>query len=104
MIVAKVNGKFMVLDSLRRVVKISVPLKKLDEIFDSYWHGTQRDDAIITDYKKLTNEAGSYKALKHYVAGYLLVNEIKANVPKRYVRAYEMNKHLYIKEWANDNN
>ncbi len=94
MIVAKKDNTFVVLDRTRALVTLSKPLEKLDDIFTTYWISNNRNN-IIRNYDVVTMEASSFKGLKHYVAGYLLSNNIEADIPERYVNAYEMNKHIY---------
>ena len=94
--VVKHNGEYKVVDSIRREVALSIPLNKLDDIFNAYWKGQVSEDRI-TGYTEITGETYSFKGLKHEVAGYLLVNGIEANISSNYVSSYERNKHLYCK-------
>ena len=88
------DGEYKVIDSINRIAKLTKPILKLNDIFASdWWKGT--DDTITTDYLPITDEQGSFKALKHAVAGHILSNDIDLPVPERYVKSYNMNKHLY---------
>ena len=91
--VIKYNGTYRVIDSKERLVTLSKPLNKLEDIFTSHWLGQEREYAV--KYTPITIETGSFKALKHAVAGYLLSQGINASIPDRYVKAYGYKKELY---------
>jgi len=94
--IVKHDGHFKVIDSMEREVFLTKPLMSLDDIFSASWVG-KPSKGFLSNYVALTDECSSFKGLKHEVAGYLLVNEIEADIPKRYISAYNMNKHLYCK-------
>ena len=89
------QNRYYVVDSKDSLVTLSDSLVTLDRIFNLYWVGCQRDNYTLEGYEAITIDTSSFKALKHAVAGYLLSNAIKADIPERYIRAYEANKHLY---------
>jgi len=90
-VIREANGNLTVIDARNRRVTLHAPLWKLSDIFNNEWAYNDAND-IVTDIKYIyTDEARSFKALKHYVAGYILVNELTEKVPERYVKAHFRN-------------
>lgn len=95
------KGVYKVVDNINRVALLYNPLNRLDDIFlktNGWKTGTKE---VIEDYECedviFDNKFGikSFKDLKHNVAAYLIKNQIEANIPSAYKRAYKTNKHLY---------
>ena len=85
----------VLLDSADRRVVTRPRLEALDDIYTASWvHSTEEK---VKHYDEvLIDNVPSFRALKHYVTGYIMTHQLLTDrVPPRYVRAYEMNKHLY---------
>ena len=82
------NGEYRVIDRARRLVRLSKYLDHPSSIFTAYWI-TQEKDSIIDECVPLTEEANSFKQLKHYVAYYILHNKLPFSVPESYKKAYK---------------
>ena len=85
----------LILDSTNRRVITRPQIVALDDIFTTSWVHINENVVKHID-EVLIDDVSSFRALKHYVAGYILSRGLPSEgVPPRYVRAYEANKHLY---------
>jgi len=96
-IVAK-NASIYILDKRDRIVYTSPPIIQLADIYTAHWKCITED--ILKDYNQvLIDNVSSFKALKHYVTGYICTHGMSTwRVPVRYIKVYERNIHLYKKD------
>ncbi len=80
-------GKYLVVDRRKRVVILTKELDTPSDIFTAYWK--KNTDKVIYDCIELSNEATSFRQLKHYVAFYILHNKLDFPVPDSYVQGYK---------------
>ena len=78
------EDEYKVIDSANRLIQLSHPINKLEEIFEIEWGGTT--DKKIQHFAEVTRDASSFKQLRHYI-----VEEILKKIPTRYLIAYMIN-------------
>lgn len=95
------NKEFVLLNSRNNVVLTYKKLNKLEDIFlaENGWKASTGEQLPHLDCTRVIYDdrfgVKSFKDLKHNVAAYLIKNNIPAQIPKAYRRAYKRNAHLY---------
>ena len=82
-LVKTIGGNLHVIDTHRRVVRLSGPLNELEDMFHIEWLNQTEVTLHPNEYLSLTKQASSFKQLKHYTAKFMM-----KDIPMRYIKSY----------------
>ncbi len=85
LVVRVIDGSYEVIDSAQRIARISKPINELKDIYTARWVSTT-DEPINEEYIEVTEEASSFKQLRHYVT-----KAIMDDIPHGHIQAYIRN-------------
>ena len=81
-ILAEVEGGLEVLDKSRRIIKLSKPLKTVDDIFTAYWKTTTQDR--VYRYTALTPEVAKFSHLIWVVVDEIKKGKLTGTIPESF--------------------